>query len=297
MKLFYTKTYNVWNDNIKKQDIVAKTATKMQFDEVSLFKFDDKYDSDDELYVRMQGITSAVGTDSIVIFQYPSMVSMRYDSFVMEHLKNACGVKVAVFVQDIGNKIVPHNYPNMSDEIELFNKADLLILQSKEMLLYLKEHGLRDVPVIFQKIWDYPYDFVNENVEILKRVESCKDISLQHMLDLTQFGIVACGENIAGSKYDLMVNPFEIGFCICAGIPMIVPENTNMADFVSRYGIGFIKPHNKTSEELLDTITTDDMEMVVKQEKKLASVIADGMFTKKLLSDVVCTIVDNSCRI
>ena len=141
MKVFYTKTYNVWNDNTRKHDIVAQAAKKLDYDEVSLFKFDDTYDSDDELHVRMQGITAAVSSDSIVIFQYPSMVSARYDSFVMEHLKNTCAAKVAVFVEDLGSRIAPSDYKQLSDEIDLFNKADLLIVQSTEMELYLNENG------------------------------------------------------------------------------------------------------------------------------------------------------------
>lgn len=123
MKVFYTKTYNVWNDNTRMHDIVAQAAKKLDYDEVSLFKFNDTYDSDDELHVRMQGITAAVSSDSIVIFQYPSMVSARYDSFVMEHLKNTCGAKVAVFVEDLGSRIAPSDYKQLSDEIDLFNKA------------------------------------------------------------------------------------------------------------------------------------------------------------------------------
>ena len=67
MKVFYTKTYNVWNDNTRKHDIVVQAAKKLDYDEVSLFKFNDTYDSDDELRVRMQGITAAVSGDSIVI--------------------------------------------------------------------------------------------------------------------------------------------------------------------------------------------------------------------------------------
>ena len=184
MKVFYTKTYNVWNDNTRKHDIVAQAARKLDYDEVSLFKFNDTHDSDDELHVRMQGITAAVSSDSIVIFQYPSMVSARYDSFVMEHLKNTCAAKVAVFVEDLGSRIAPSDYKQLSDEIDLFNKADLLIVQSTEMELYLKENGLKEKPLLYQRVWDYPYDFCLEELEIDKKVEKIHDISIQHMLDL-----------------------------------------------------------------------------------------------------------------
>ena len=297
MKVFYTKTYNVWNDNTRKQDIVAQAAKKLNCDEVSLFKFDDTYDSDDELHVRMQGITAAVSRDSIVIFQYPSMVSARYDGFVMEHLKNICGAKVAVIVEDLGSRIAPSDYKQLSDEINLFNKADLLIVQSTEMELYLKENGLKKMSVMYQRVWDYPYDFYLDEQEIDKKVEQIHDISMQHMLDLKKAGLALIATTDRENKYGLMINPFETGFCICACIPMIVPEQTNIAEFVSRYGIGFVMSEDENTDDVLNRISDGDIAQAQEQEKKLAPAVSDGMFTKLMLQEVVCRIIDNTCLI
>lgn len=297
MKVFYTKTYNVWNDNTRKHDIVAQAAKKLDYDEVSLFKFDDTYDSDDELHVRMQGITAAVSRDSIVIFQYPSMVSARYDGFVMEHLKNICGAKVAVIVEDLGSRIAPSDYKQLSDEINLFNKADLLIVQSTEMELYLKENGLKKMPVMYQRVWDYPYDFYLDEQEIDKKVEQIHDISMQHMLDLKKAGLALSTTTDRENKYGLMINPFETGFCICACIPVIVPEQTNIAEFVSRYGIGFVMSDGENIDDVLNRISDGDIAQAQEQEKKLAPAVSDGMFTKLMLQEVVCRIIDNTCLI
>lgn len=297
MKVFYTKTYNVWNDNTRKQDIVVQAAKQLNCDEVSLFKFDDTYDSDDELHVRMQGITAAVSRDSIVIFQYPSMVSARYDGFVMEHLKNICGAKVAVIVEDLGSRIAPSDYKQLSDEINLFNKADLLIVQSTEMELYLKENGLKKMPVMYQRVWDYPYDFYLDEQEIDKKVEQIHDISMQHMLDLKKAGLALTATTDRENKYGLMINPFETGFCICACIPMIVPEQTNIAEFVSRYGIGFVMSEDENTDDVLNRISDGDIAQAQEQEKKLAPAVSDGMFTKLMLQEVVCRIIDNTCLI
>ena len=297
MKVFYTKTYNVWNDNTRKQDIIAQAAKQLNCDEVSLFKFDDTYDSDDELHVRMQGITAAVSRDSIVIFQYPSMVSARYDGFVMEHLKKICGAKVAVIVEDLGSRIAPSDYKQLSDEINLFNKADLLIVQSTEMELYLKENGLKKMPVMYQRVWDYPYDFYLDEQEIDKKVEQIHDISMQHMLDLKKAGLALTATTDRENKYGLMINPFETGFCICACIPMIVPEQTNIAEFVSRYGIGFVMSEDENTDDVLNRISDGDIAQAQEQEKKLAPAVSDGMFTKLMLQEVVCRIIDNTCLI
>ena len=297
MKVFYTKTYNVWNDNTRKHDIVAQSAKKLDYDEVSLFKFDDTYDSDDELRVRMQGITAAVSRDSIVIFQYPSMVSARYDGFVMEHLKNICGAKVAVIVEDLGSRIATSDYKQLSDEINLFNKADLLIVQSTEMELNLKENGLKKMPVMYQRVWDYPYDFYLEELEIDKKMDKIHDISMRHMLDIKKAGLALTATTDRKNKYDLMINPFETGFCICACIPMIVPEQTNIAEFVSRYGIGFVMSEDENTDDVLNRISDGDIAQAQEQEKKLAPAVSDGMFTKLMLQEVVCRIIDNTCLI
>lgn len=297
MKVFYTKTYNVWNDNTRKHDIVVQAAKKLDYDEVSLFKFNDTYDSDDELRVRMQGITAAVSRDSIVLFQYPSMVSARYDRFVMEHLKNTCGAKVAIIVEDLGSRVAPLDYKQLSDEIDLFNKADLLIVQSTEMELFLKENGLEEMPILYQRVWDYPYDFYLDELEIDKKVEQIHDISMQHMLDLKKAGLALSTTTDRENKYGLMINPFETGFCICAGIPVIVPEQTNIADFVSRYGIGFVMSDDENTDEVLNRISDDDIAKAKEREKKLAPAVADGMFTKLMLQEVVCRIIDNTCMI
>ena len=297
MKVFYTKTYNVWNDNTRKQDIVVQAAKQLNCDEVSLFKFDDTYDSDDELHVRMQGITAAVSRDSIVIFQYPSMVSARYDGFVMEHLKNICGAKVAVIVEDLGSRIAPSDYKQLSDEINLFNKADLLIVQSTEMELYLKENGLKKMPVMYQRVWDYPYDFYLDELEIDKKMDKIHDISMRHMLDLKKAGLALTATTDRENKYGLMINPFETGFCICACIPMIVPEQTNIAEFVSRYGIGFVMSEDENTDDVLNRISDGDIAQAQEQEKKLAPAVSDGMFTKLMLQEVVCRIIDNTCLI
>lgn len=297
MKVFYTKTYNVWNDNTRKHDIVAQAAKKLDYDEVSLFKFDDTYDSDEELHVRMQGITAAVSRDSIVIFQYPSMVSARYDGFVMEHLKNICGAKVAVIVEDLGSRIATSDYKQLSDEINLFNKADLLIVQSTEMELNLKENGLKKMPVMYQRVWDYPYDFYLEELEIDKKMDKIHDISMRHMLDIKKAGLALTATTDRKNKYDLMINPFETGFCICACIPMIVPEQTNIAEFVSRYGIGFVMSEDENTDDVLNRISDGDIAQAQEQEKKLAPAVSDGMFTKLMLQEVVCRIIDNTCLI
>ena len=117
------------------------------------------------------------------------------------------------------------------------------------------------------------------------------------MLDLKKAGLALSTTTDRENKYGLMINPFETGFCICAGIPVIVPEQTNIADFVSRYGIGFVMSDDENADDVLNRISDEDIEKAQEQEKKLAPAVADGVFTKFLLQKVICCIIDDICLI
>ena len=112
----------------------------------------------------MFGIFAAFDQDDVLFFQYPSMVSLRYDTAVMNQVARYQNATKIVIVEDFGSRIDPEHYPSLDAEVNLLNQADLLILQGNEMLEELKQHGLNGVHVILQKVWDYPLnEEPNEN--------------------------------------------------------------------------------------------------------------------------------------
>lgn len=56
MSVHITKTYNIGGLIGLRQNAVKNAGETLGFKEMSLFKFPDAYDSDDELHVRMDGI-------------------------------------------------------------------------------------------------------------------------------------------------------------------------------------------------------------------------------------------------
>ena len=205
MNVFYTKTYNLSGKNAEKQNNIATVAKKMGFEEISFFKFEDQSDSDRELNVRMDGILAAVEENAVVIFQYPSMVSSRYDRCAIEHIRQSKDRKLILMVQDLGGAVDPKDYPMLADEIELFQQADLLILQSVKMKDFLVEHGLGEVPVVYQRVWEYPYEIYNNEVQVEKRLQTIEDISIPALLDLQTGGVA-----VLEKKDDFYEDPQEL---------------------------------------------------------------------------------------
>lgn len=285
MKLFYTKTYNLSGDNERKQKIVLVSARALGFEEISLFRFPDQCDNDEELRMRMDGITAAVSEESVVIFQYPSMVSARYDRFLLDHLKKRSGVKVVIFVQDLGKWVYPEGYTDLSEEIELLCRADLLILQSVMMKHYLNKKGLSDIPVMYQEVWDYPWHICRDSVNFEKRLDQINDISVNNLLGLKSEGAGLLSDFSSG--YAEMCNPLRTGFYICAGIPVAAGNGFRAADFVSRYGIGITAETYEEAKKLVENIEDSQVIQIKSCINKIRQVISSGIFTKTLLQDAV----------
>ena len=117
MNIHITKTYNIGGLIGLRQNSVRNAAEKMGYKEMSLFRFPDIYDTDDDLNVRMEGITSALCPNDIVIFQHPSGESPRYDTFLYEHIKACSGTKIVAFVQEVASRRTNIEY-SLQEEID-----------------------------------------------------------------------------------------------------------------------------------------------------------------------------------
>lgn len=84
MSVHITKTYNIGGLIGLRQNAVKNAGETLGFKEMSLFKFPDAYDSDDELHVRMDGIIASLCPEDIVIFQHPSGSAARGKMAVRE---------------------------------------------------------------------------------------------------------------------------------------------------------------------------------------------------------------------
>lgn len=286
MKILYTRTYNTWNNTITKQSFIERVATDLSYDEISLFRFDDSCDSDYELDVRMENIVSPTDSNDVVIFQYPSMVSIRYDSFFLKHLHNRSNLKLVIFVEDLGSFVLPDAYPSLADEIELFNSADLLILQSKQMHEYLIANGLhQDTNILYHEIWEYPYGLTATGAGIDRHQEYITNFSADYLLGGNKPGINIVNE--FGDSYAQMCNSLTLGMAICKGMPTICMNGSVTADTVSKYNLGWSVKTPEEAANLINELSNEDISAVTNHCRKIADVVSNGIFTRKLLTECV----------
>ena len=283
MKVFYTKTYNISGKNAQKQACIGQVASRMGYEEIALFHFPDASDSDYELDVRMEGIMAAVDPGAVVIFQYPGMVSARYDRCMVKHLKQYPDLKLIIMVQDIGSQMKLPGYPALEEEIELFQQADILILQSPMMEDYLEAHGLGQIPVLYQQLWEYPYGIYNREVMIETRLQRVLDVSIPALIGMKQCGIVY----MPGDFYTDMCNPLEAGFCICAGIPMIAHPESTFGRFLLKTQTGFTAGTPEEAEQVVSHLTGGQLVDTKENLLRIQEAAGSGLFTQTLLQNAV----------
>ncbi|MCR5678028.1 MAG: hypothetical protein K6G13_08370 [Agathobacter sp.] len=263
MRIFCTKINNYSGINERKQEIINHAAQNLGYQTISLFKFPDQVDSDQELMYRMFGIFAAFDQDDVLFFQYPSMVSLRYDNAVMNQMARYQNATKIVIVEDFGSRIDPEHYPSLDDEVNLLNQADLLILQGNEMLEELKQHGLNGVHVILQKVWDYP----------LNEEPNGNDVKVKD-----GFGILAGPNNL---------NPLYMGYYIRNNLPVIALQGTPGAEFVEKFQVGLCVTDEQMQQldiqSLVMSTPREQLEQILKKTAAMAPLMEEGAYSKTLL--------------
>jgi len=266
MEIFYTKIYNYIGDNANKQEIIAKTADKMGMREFSLFRYSDSCDTDEELFFRMEGVYASFTNEAAILFQYPSMVSARYDKQLAKHLRRYYNSKLIVFFENWGYEVDSEKYPNISDEMEILNSADLLIVDDHNKYNKMVEMGLKETtPVIFLDFWDFPKGLYFENI------------------GNTDVPYVFLQENEA----------YKAGYYISNHIPIIVPKTSSIAPFVEKYHIGYVCEQNEITDDVITILDNEDTKFAIKAVKDLAN---SGYFTYEALSKAIRSVVLNTIK-
>lgn len=134
-----------------KQDI-ANIGEAMGYKVANIFRYNDVGESDDAMLARIDGITAAVERGDMLVYQFPSLNSGRFDMLFVDQMHRR-GVKLVCLVHDVAT-MRDQQAPTWIDEIGYFNKCDVLIVHNRRMVDKLKELGVT-TPMVCQYLLDY----------------------------------------------------------------------------------------------------------------------------------------------
>lgn len=326
MKVHVTNIYGT-NPNVpeaKAMENVVRTVKKMGGNELCFYCFDINTDNERDMSRRFDGILAGIEAGDIVIMQFPTWIGARYDNTFVEKVKCYPRAKLVIFVHDIAPLMIEEKKDEIKEVISILNKADALILPSPQMEKVLVEHGLTVDKVFYQEIWDYPmsevlcvkelnrrifftgsarrFEFVQQwdgktklelygweaGVELGRSVHNngYRD-NIELMTEMSQggFGMIWAGG--MQLEYYKLNQPLKIATYLAAGIPVIVQNGINIAEFVEKNQVGFVVDSLEEADYIVQNITEEKYKELLENVKNVQYLITKGYYTEKLLSEVV----------
>lgn len=164
-----TNLYGVGGIATVAQRRTVEVAKQLGFNEISIL-YDNSLRDPEEFDKKVAGILAGLEVGDTVIFQSPIWITSKVERDFIDKVRQYQG-KVAIFIHDIPPMMFEGNKELMPLFIELYNKADLLIVPSENMKNYLISKGVTVKKFVIQNLWDIPVDFIsNSEPEYLPRI-------------------------------------------------------------------------------------------------------------------------------
>lgn len=168
-RIHITNLYGVGGIATVAQRRTVEVAKQLGFNEISIL-YDNGLRDPEEFDKKVAGILAGLEVGDTVIFQSPIWITSKVERDFIDRVRQYQG-KVAIFINDVPPMMFVGNRELMPLFIELYNKADLLIVSSENMKKYLISKGVTVKKFVIQNLWDIPVDFIsNSETKYMPRI-------------------------------------------------------------------------------------------------------------------------------
>ncbi|EOH91919.1 sugar transferase [Enterococcus pallens] len=307
---------------------ISLIGDSIGFQRLYIYRYIDVHEDDKALVARIDGITSGVSAGDIIVYQYPSYNSYRFELTFLQRLKNR-GAKVALLIHD--SELLRGN--NIPEELELFNQADWLITHSQQMEQQFCEMGIK-TPMLTKPLFDYLItDKAALDASLDKRIVFAGNIqksiflsSWQSKTKVAAFGtkgelqlsqgVSYCGtfqqeellkempKNCFGIAWDDDLQqggnyqnytrynaPHKVSLYLALGLPVIVWKESAIAQLVADYQLGFAIHSLEEIDEIFESISAEELLKLKRRTNQFSQLVRKGIFTKNALLQVESNIL------
>lgn len=309
------------------QNMVTEVAKSIGFNEIGIYSYPIHTDTPQEIRKRIDGMLAGVSAHDIIVVQLPSWNGIEFDELLINKLLGYPDIKITMFIHDVGPLMFENNYYLMNRTIDLYNKAQTLIVPSESMAKTLKREGLVANNIVVQHVWDHVTNFdpKQPNFEPLINFagsairfpfvknwhyqtklqvfsQSIKDSSTEQvnyrgwlpdddiLRSLTSgFGLV-WSENIDNQlerAYSQRNISYKLSTYLAAGLPVIVNEGISNQKFITDNNLGIVLSSLSQIDQAIECMTEEQYQNMANHVKQVGYLIRQGYFTKKVLIDTI----------
>lgn len=156
MRIHVTNVYgfSIRSTVLQSQHEVVDILKDLCDSEIGLFRYYNEEEPKNELSSRLDGVIARLNAGDVVIFQSPTWNGVDWDNALVDKIK-LYGGRVVFFIQDVPPIQFENNYFLMPYFIDMYNKAEVVVVPSEKMYQRLVEEGLTVKKYVVQKMWDF----------------------------------------------------------------------------------------------------------------------------------------------
>ena len=157
MNVYITKLNGMSFTSTKQyaQHMAADIAHSLGIREMGIYRYYAEAESAENRTRRFDGIIAGINAGDIVICQFPTWNGLSFERALVRHIKAYHG-RIIIFIHDVEALMTDAHHKDLQGTVELYNEAEVLIVPSLGMRMFLTEHGIRTgMKFVIQEMWDY----------------------------------------------------------------------------------------------------------------------------------------------
>lgn len=310
MNVYITKLNGMGNTMQFLQHMTAEIGHQLGFREMGIYHYNANAEKPEERSVRFDGIIAGIQSGDIVICQFHTWNGLRFERALVEHIRAYHG-RIVIFIHSLEALMIRGSRFMLGETIELYNRAEALIVPSQKMKNFLLDSGIRtDMKFIVQEMWDWTTGISFQETPKFRReiwytggahapfvkewdydipLKFCKAFRPDELLVELSAGGFGLEWYHDDQAYEYMKygNSFGLSRYLAAGIPVIVPDGISCQKLIEENHLGLVVDSLDEAVKDLKAMSESEYQEYVRHVGQFATALRNGYYTKKCLIDSV----------